>query len=45
MLRGDMVRCEALMSIPKTMVLRVVGHLSTGAMSAIAACLRDALAL
>jgi hypothetical protein len=29
----------------KAMVLRVVGHLSTGAMIAIAACLKDALAL
>ncbi len=40
----SVVRCEALMTIPKAMVLRVVGHLSTGAMAAVAACLKDALA-
>lgn len=39
------VRCEALMSIPKTMVLRIVGHLSIRAMTAVDACLKDALAL
>ncbi len=39
------VRCEALMTIPKTMVLRVVGHLSTSALAAIDECLKDALAL
>ncbi len=41
----SVVRCEALMTIPKAMVLRVVGHLSTGAMTAVAVCLKDALAL
>ena len=41
----SMVRCEALMTIPKAMVLRVVGHLSTGVMTAVAACVKDALAL
>lgn len=39
------VRCEALMTISKAMILRVVGHLSTSAMAAIDVCLNDALAL
>lgn len=39
------VRGEALMTVPKTMVLRVLGHLSTSAMTAIDGCLKDALAL
>ena len=39
------VRGEALMTIPKTMVLRVLGHLSTSALTAIDGCLKDALAL
>jgi mRNA interferase MazF len=41
----SVVRCEALMTRPKAMVLRVVGHLSPGAMTAITVCMKDALAL
>jgi mRNA interferase MazF len=41
----SVVRCEALMTLPKALVVRVVGRLSPGAMTAVAACLKDALAL
>jgi len=34
-----------LISIPKTMILRVVDHLSITAMTAVDACLKDALTL
>jgi hypothetical protein len=33
------------MTLPKAMVLRVVGHLSPDAMTAITVCMKDALAL
>lgn len=41
----SVVRGEALLTIPKTLVLRTLGHLSDGAMTAVNDCLRDALAL
>ena len=40
--RGD---CEALMTIPKALIVRTLGHLSGAAVAAINDCLRDALAL
>ena len=40
--RGD---CEALMTIPKALIVRTLGHLSDDAVAAINDCLRDALAL
>ena len=39
------VRCEALMTIPKVLIVRTLGHLSDAAMLAVNDCLRDALAL
>ena len=39
------VRCEALMTIPKMLIVRTLGHLSSAAVAAIDYCLRDALAL
>jgi mRNA interferase MazF len=41
----SVVRGEALMTIPKTMVTRILGHLSDKAMTAVGVCLKDALAL
>ncbi len=41
----SVVRCEALMTLPKTLILRTLGHLSKRAMAAVNDCLRDALAL
>ena len=41
----SVVRCEALMSIPRTMIVRTLGHLSEEAMTAVDDCLKDALAL
>lgn len=41
----SVVRCEALMTIPKTLIVRTLGHLSDGAMDGVNDCLRDALAL
>ena len=41
----SVVRCEALLTIPKTLIMRTLGHLSDGAMSAVKDCLRDALVL
>ncbi|MDH7485929.1 MAG: type II toxin-antitoxin system PemK/MazF family toxin [Anaerolineae bacterium] len=41
----SVVRCEALMTIPKTLIVRTLGHLSDAAVAAINHCLRDALAL
>jgi len=39
------VRCEALMPIPKAMIMRTLGRLSNAAVAAVNDCLRDALAL
>lgn len=39
------VRCEALMTIPKAMIVRTLGRLSNAAVAAVNDCLRDALAL
>ncbi len=39
------VRCEALMTIPKAMIMRTLGRLSNAAVAAVNDCLRDALAL
>ena len=39
------VRCEALMTIPKALIVRTLGRLSNAAVAAINDCLRDALAL
>jgi mRNA interferase MazF len=41
----SVIRCGALMTIPKTLVVRTLGHLSDAAMTAVNDCLRDALAL
>ena len=41
----SVVRCEALMTIPKTLIVRSLGHLSATAVAAVNACVRDALAL
>lgn len=41
----SVVRCEAIMSIPQTMVVRTLGHLSEVALLTVNDCLRDALAL
>jgi mRNA interferase MazF len=41
----SVVRCEALMTIPKTVILRPLGRLSDAAMAAINDSLRDALGL
>ena len=41
----SVVRCESLMTVPKTLIVRVLGHLSDGAMTAINGCLRDVLTL
>ncbi len=41
----SVVRCEALMTIPKTMIVRTLGRLSDTALEALNACLRDALML
>jgi mRNA interferase MazF len=41
----SVVRCEALLTIPKTLIRRTLGHLSDDAMTAVNDCLRDALAL
>ena len=41
----SIVRCEALMTIPKTLIVGTLGCLSDAAMKAINECLRDALAL
>jgi len=42
---ASVVRCEALMTIPKSLIVRTVGHLSADALSAIRTCLLDALAM
>jgi mRNA-degrading endonuclease toxin of MazEF toxin-antitoxin module len=39
------VRCEALMTLPKNMIVRILGHLPDTAMAVINDCLKDALAL
>lgn len=39
------VRCQALMTIPKAMIMRTLGRLSNAAVAAVNDCLRDALAL
>jgi mRNA interferase MazF len=39
------VRCEALMTIPKVVIVHTLGHLSDAAMATVDACLRDALML
>jgi mRNA interferase MazF len=41
----SVVRCEALMTIPKTLIVRTLGHLSDAGVTTVSACLRDALAL
>ena len=41
----SVVRCEALMTIPKTLIVRTLGHLSDTAVTAVSGCLIDALAL
>lgn len=41
----SVVRGEALMTVPKTLIVRVLGHLSDVATVAINDCLKDALAL
>lgn len=41
----SVVRCEALMTIPKTLIVRTLGHLSDIGVAAINDCLRDSLAL
>jgi mRNA interferase MazF len=39
------VRCEALMTIPKVLIVRTLGRLSNVAVAAVNDCLRDALVL
>ena len=39
------VRCEALMTIPKVLIVRTLGRLSNAAVASVNDCLRDALAL
>ena len=39
------VRCEALLTIPKVLIVRTLGRLSNTAVAAVNDCLRDALAL
>lgn len=41
----SVVRCEALMTIPKSLIVRTLGHLSDAAVGALDDCLKDALAL
>lgn len=41
----SVVRCEALMTIPKSLIVRALGHLSDAAVAAVGDCARDALAL
>jgi len=41
----SVVRCEALMTIPKTMIVRPLGHLPDSAMRELDGCLRNALGL
>ena len=41
----SVVRCEALMTIPKTMIVRPLGHLPDSAMRDLEGCLRNALGL
>lgn len=41
----SVVRSEALMTIPKTLIIRILGHLSETAITSVNDCLRDALAL
>jgi mRNA interferase MazF len=41
----SVARCESLMTVPKTLIRRALGHLSDGAMTAINGCVRDALML
>ena len=41
----SVVRCEALLTIPKALVIRALGHLSDAAVAAVNDCLKDALAL
>ncbi|MBI4787507.1 MAG: type II toxin-antitoxin system PemK/MazF family toxin [Chloroflexi bacterium] len=41
----SVVRCEALLTIPKSMVIRTLGRLSGTAMTTVDGCLRNALAL
>jgi len=42
---ASVVRCEALMTVPKTLIVRTLGHLSDAGVAAANNCLRDALAL
>lgn len=41
----SVVRCEALLTISKTLMVRTLGHLSNAGVTAVNNCLRDALAL
>lgn len=41
----SVVPCEALMTIPKTLIVRTLGHLSGVAVAAVDDCLRDALSV
>ena len=41
----SVVRCEAIMTIPKSMIVRALGHLPDAAMNVVSTCLRDALML
>ena len=42
---SSVVRCESLMAIPQSLIVRSLGHLSARALDAVNDCLRDALAL
>jgi len=41
----SVVPCESLMTIPKSLIVRALGHLSDEAMTTLNGCLRDALKL
>lgn len=41
----SVVRSESLISLPKSLIMRVLGHLPDETMIAVNSCLRDALAL
>ncbi|MFQ5858379.1 MAG: type II toxin-antitoxin system PemK/MazF family toxin [Anaerolineae bacterium] len=41
----SVVRCEVLLTIPKSLIVRTLGHLSNAAVASVNECLRDALAL
>jgi mRNA interferase MazF len=42
---ASVVRCEALLTVPKSLMVRTLGHLSEDALTSIDKCLRNALAI